>query len=555
MGRDVEVNVFTASDRTGPGLSSVERSFQRTQDKIKRESDKFNSQFAKSIVDTVATASPRLAASLTSAFGNGASAAAPLLIAGVAAAAPLVAATLSAAVTAGVSGAVVAGGVLLVADDPRVKAAGGRLAERLMSGLREDAGTFVAPVLAAADKIAAKFDQLRPRIARIFANSSQFVAPLTDGLLRAVDGITRGIDSITSKAKPVMDQFGASVAEIGAAIGRFLTSISGAGPGAAAALRDITNVLTLTLDIAGPAIMALSKIYGWLSKIGATTGFLAPLADLLSDTDTESRDAAGGVDLLGEAMRRGSADVEEMARSLQEAQDAVNGVYQANRDLYASTTDVAGAIAATTKEISKNGRTLDLNTEKGRANRGALSRLAGALQDNYDKYVAVNGAGRQAERVADRNRAAFVRMAEKAGYSAGQARRLADELLNIPRSRETRIEAQTAEAQARLRNLKRLYDQLRSKSITVTTYVSQVRRNKVERQLDRYGGAYSVGQNFSVSPSGPETGTFRTGGPLSVESTIENRLYLDGSLIYEYTDQQIQRAAARQAWRARVGPR
>ena len=179
--------------------------------------------------------------------------------------------------------------------------------------------------------------------------------------------------------------------------------------------------------------------------------------------------------------------------------------------------------------------------------------MANALQDNYDKYVAVNGAGRSAQRVADANRSAFIRLAEKAGYAAGEARRLADRLLNIPRSRTTQIEARTAEAQARLARLKSLYDALRSKSITVTTYVAQVRRNKVENQLDRYGGAYASDQAFSLAPS--DAGTFRSTPPTQVDVASNITVNLDGAPFRNMTVRAIEANNRREKWRAKVGPR
>jgi hypothetical protein len=552
--RDVEANL-TVHDRSAAGLGSAERNFARTSDNLKRRSDEVNSKLAKNIVNLVETVSPRLAASLTSAFGTAGSAGAPLLVAGLAAATPLLAASLSAAVIGGVGVGGVIGGIALVADDPRVKAAGGQLGRNLLSGLKQDATPFVQPVLAAADRIDAKFTALRPKIAGIFANSARFVAPLTTGVLRGVDGIVSGIERLTSRAQPVMDQLGDTVGDLGEAFGRALDTLSRGGDGAAAALKNVTNVLTLMVDIASVTILALTKVYGWLDKIGAASGFLGILAEATGNAGDESENAASGFNLLGQAMSRSSADVESLTKGLQEAEDAVAGVHRANRALYASTTDVAQAVADATKEIRANGRTLDQNTQKGRENRTALIRVANALQDNYEKYVAVNGAGRAAEKVADSNRSAFIRLARQAGATAGQAQRLANELFGIPKSRTTNIQLQKAEAERRLAELKRKYDQLRSKQITVDVYVNASRLNKVYNQLDRYGGAFTVDQAFQIAAPGEFRS--RTGGPtpVSLTSTLESRLYLDGSLIYERTDRQIQASERRQQWRTRVGKR
>ncbi len=100
MGRPVEVDV-TANDKTGPGLSSVERRAKATNDRIKKDQDALNGKVAQGIVKMAGTVSPKLAASLTEAFTTTAAKGAPILAGAAIVAAPLIGATLAGAVVGG----------------------------------------------------------------------------------------------------------------------------------------------------------------------------------------------------------------------------------------------------------------------------------------------------------------------------------------------------------------------------------------------------------------------------------------------------------------------
>ncbi len=62
---------------------------------------------------------------------------------------------------------------------------------------------------------------------------------------------------------------------------------------------------------------------------------------------------------------------------------------------------------------------------------------------------------------------------------------------------------------------------------------------------------FGGGANFAMAGGA----TSRTGGPVQVTSTIENRIYLDGRPFREYVDEALSESERRQAWRAKVGRR
>jgi hypothetical protein len=90
------------------------------------------------------------------------------------------------------------------------------------------------------------------------------------------------------------------------------------------------------------------------------------------------------------------------------------------------------AIDAADEAIKENGKTLDENTEKGRANNQALDDLAAATmkaaegaRENGASWETVNG-------IYDKGRGSLIAAAEQMGLTREQAKRLADQILKTP---------------------------------------------------------------------------------------------------------------------------
>jgi hypothetical protein len=129
-----------------------------------------------------------------------------------------------------------------------------------------------------------------------------------------------------------------------------------------------------------------------------------------------------------------------------------NGAYQA-RDLRTALEELTGsrigaveaeigyqdALDRATESVAANGTTIDLNTEAGRANQQALIDLASAANEHLvamDEAEVGTGELTAAQR---RQRDAFIDVAEQMGYTASEARDLADEYLGIPSKVDTAI--------------------------------------------------------------------------------------------------------------------
>lgn len=470
-----------------------------------------------------------------------------LIAAGIVAAAPLIGATVSAAIIGGAGLGGVVGGVMLAAQDPRVAAAGTALGQRLLTSLRDDASSFVEPVLAAIGRVGAAFDQLQPRLQRIFSNSSQFLGPLVTGVLRAVDGITAGLDKLIANAGPVMTQLGVSIGQIGTHLGDFFKTVAGGGDEAAMALRDVTNALTLTLDTLGPTTRSLTELYGALDRIGAVSGAFGVFSDIMAKSGSEAKVAGAATQTAAAAITQVGTKATAAAGPVMTFSDNVHMLAESGHAAFDALTSLGEATANARKALKENGKTLDENTAKGRANRTALSNLAQAMVGQYEAAVRVNGEGAKSNKIAGDNRAAFIKLATAFTGSKQKAAELATQMGLIPPKKNTSFTANTHDAEARIKALQDKVNNVHGKTISV--HVSVTGTERLNQLGHRIGGFSMAGQSWMAVDS--QGGRSRTGGATPVQVQNDISVSLDGAPFHRFVGQ----AQARQAWRAKVGKR
>lgn len=99
------------------------------------------------------------------------------------------------------------------------------------------------------------------------------------------------------------------------------------------------------------------------------------------------------------------------------------------------------SLTQSTADIATNGRTTDINTEAGRANRQTLLDLAGSANSLRDAQIEQGASTADVTAETERARDSFLAAAEQAGFGADEAKRLADQYGLIPSTVETRVEA------------------------------------------------------------------------------------------------------------------
>lgn len=174
----------------------------------------------------------------------------------------------------------------------------------------------------------------------------------------------------------------------------------------------------------GKILEAATWAFGWIPGIGeklksANAGFKSFSAAAVAGMDRTSqgiKGASGWIDnALIPSLKKSGKSIDEVGRK--------EIIKAATRDSLRRT---RGAVEDATKSIKENGKTLDVNSEKGRRNRASLKNLAEANRD-YIRKLEQNGAStRKVDRATDNARATFIKTARSMGASERQAKDLAN---------------------------------------------------------------------------------------------------------------------------------
>lgn len=558
MGRKVEADVVI-NDKSDAGINSVEKKLGRLSDNAKKSGAKSGDNFGKGLVSAVEAVSPKLAAQLSGALEAAGSAAAPVLAASLAAAAPLVGAALSGAVIGGVGLGGVAGGLLVASKDARVQAAAEAVGSRIENRLKTAGVAFVQPAIDGLGRLEKAVDHVD--LDGAFRDAARFVEPLADGIGRAVESLGDGLTTVIANADGPVREIAEGIAGIGDAAGDGLRLLADNGEEGADALRLLLNAVNESVRGFFALVNVLTETYGFLDKIGLVS---SPLTELFfkmtgasSKFDDQNAETAAGLAGMGGAFQDATDPAEDYRAALDELQAATDRLASAQASLFGDLTSVGEAEDKLTESVSKNGKTLDAHTEKGRANRDALERLG----KSYGSYVSdLEASGASTDEVAaktDEFRGKLVEAGARLGLTKQEARNYANALLGIPNKRTTTVEFRDAEAKADLARLKAAMNDLpKYQRITVEiaqTVTGNANSSAVAAAL-RKNGAFAGDQSFAFAQ--PATSS-RLGGPspVSVSSSIENRILLDGRPFRSYTDRVVAENSRRESFRAKVGNR
>ncbi len=585
MARDIEVDV-KVNDKTRAGLTSAERNFRESGRRIDQEYERFGNRFGDRLLGAVGAVSPKMANYLADSVGTGAKLGAPVLVStltgAAAAAAPVVAGLIGSAVAVSGVAAGITAGVALAARDSRVKAEGAILGSQLLAGLQDRAGVFVQPVLQSIDLIKKKFIESGDTIESIFQNSARFVVPLADAIGDLGQSLLEGIDSAISNSGPVIEALTAGLRSTGETIKGFMEDVTGNANANAAILSGTFQGLNSVISTTGQGINFVSTAFGALNEIVplsvfTTNGFSATLDKVTDSTagaifatsglfnvlrllnsDNEKAAAAEkqkaeAMRLAGEAAKVAEADSRLYEKALKDNAAAARQTAQAHRSLFDDTTRIGEAQAGLTKALEKNGRTLSSNTEKGRANRNAISQLASAFNNYRGNLEASGASAATVNGVLSTQRNRLISAATAMGLSASKARELANQLLGIkPRRAEVTLPgAATANSQAR--NLRQELNLIKSKTVSLTVNVNAPRLASVENRLARLqrSGYAAAGQSFALAEAGQRGA--RVGGAVQVQNSVS--VNLDGVPFYDFAATAVEVGQKRTAFRNHVGRR
>lgn len=414
-----------------------------------------------------------------------------------AAAATLVGTALAGAVIGGVGIGGVVGGLKLASRDARVRAAGAALGDEVGEMMGRASVSFVPETLNAIDIVRKGALGMEPDFRRVFGAASDFVEPLTRGLMDAAQNAMPGIIDAMESAEPVINAIADGMRDIGSAAGDSLSDLSEHADEGARALRLLFTTMDYGIRSTTALIKGTAMLYGASEKLSALwTGGVPKLAGMIAaeqNAEMASRGLAGGLTGVVDnayAAVGGTAALSERQKvlngSMTEGIKAAGGLSAAFNRLNGAAlnsreaeSDYQAAIDAVTASIKTNGRTLDTHTEKGRANDRAVRNLIGTIdrkaQAVYEETLATKGqaaAESRAKGVYESGRQQLIKNLTQILGNKDAARKLADQIMKIPRSWGTKINADTGAATGRINSFIKRVRQLDGSVANVTVRVT-----------------------------------------------------------------------------------
>lgn len=136
--------------------------------------------------------------------------------------------------------------------------------------------------------------------------------------------------------------------------------------------------------------------------------------------------------LYGQKALEVQAALDSQKNAAEGLRQSIEALNDAHRKAMGGDIAMEQAIDDATQSLKDNGKTLDINTQKGRDNKKALLDLASATSEAGMAKIEETGSWTQANAIYQRGRGQLVALAEKMGMSATAAKKFADQVIQIP---------------------------------------------------------------------------------------------------------------------------
>jgi hypothetical protein len=355
----------------------------------------------------------------------------PGLLLAAGAAVPLVASVVAQGVTLGLTGGVVAAGVKVAFADARVKAEAESLGDVVGDVLRDAAAPFVPATIRAVRTARGEFLSLRPVLEDVFADASRYVQPLTEAITGLAREAAPGIRDAVRNAEPLMPILREHGPKAGMAMSSAFRDLSQAAKDSKTNLDALLTTAEATLAGSAKGIALLSNDF-WVPPIGRA------LRDAIADAGPEAVDPlTDSTENLGQSLRGTGMAAGYTAEQLQSYRTALDAA--AGEEISAQQAAIAleAAYDDARATIDDNGKTLDVNTAKGRENKQALLDIASAAIASRDATMQQTGSQAAANAVMATARARFIAVATAALGSKEAAEALATSLGLLPSPKPT----------------------------------------------------------------------------------------------------------------------
>jgi len=175
---------------------------------------------------------------------------------------------------------------------------------------------------------------------------------------------------------------------------------------------------------------------------------LTPAAAAAVAAGNASAGAAPKIESLAQKFDRQTA-------ATQRSIDALNRRSNLLLSLSGAEIDYQQAVDDATAAVKANGRTHDLNTQKGRDNQRALDQVAASAIAQRDAMLKANDGNVKAASAAEVGRAAYVKLAVQMGYNKAEAQAMAAQFIKIPNvTRTAKLNANITDLESKLATAK-----------------------------------------------------------------------------------------------------
>ncbi|MEV6287398.1 hypothetical protein [Kribbella sp. NPDC051770] len=383
----------------------------------------------------------------------------------------------------------------------------------MLASARRTFGNFVpalgaafakmAPVLSGfGDQIGKAFDKFEPAIAPITSAFNEVIRSLGPALVDMSGNISQGFIDLADSVRQNPD----ALADMTRGVGNLT--------------RDLLSLITTLNNLNGQfksitGVSAVTAVFeGLRGAVHLLLGPFAALGGILSNGSRVFGSLKGSSDAAGSSMSSAAAQTVALARAhnglpasvqgganaLEDEKKKANEAAAAFEDLIQKTFRLSNAtlglsgaqisfqaaIDSATASVKSNGRTLDINTEKGRANRTALNSVASSANSQTEAMLRAGKGNVAAAQTAEKSRANFVKLATQMGLSRSQADAMARQMIAIPNvDRRAKLTADKKDLDAKLAAARQ---QLADPKLTATkrakleAEISQLLRQKAAAQ-------------------------------------------------------------------------
>lgn len=201
-----------------------------------------------------------------------------------------------------------------------------------------------------------------------------------------------------------------------------------------------------------------AKFPQYAEALAAVSNQSATAADATKDTSTELVD-------LSEVAGGATSEVKDLAEAIRGFGSTTINADEAQDNFREAVENVTSTVKDNAKAVKDGEKT---KAEAARDNREAVRNLAKAVLENSAATLEATGSAEKARAKMAEGREEFIKSAREAGYTAKQAKNLADKYGLIPGNVTTVVRAQGAEAaRADVQNLINTIRKLNSKTVTV----------------------------------------------------------------------------------------